>query len=196
MPAPPRRWYKQPVLERNIFSEYSYSGVTDPAVYKSPETAKLLQNYFVGFADLSTKYLELGDMENALRVAHAAFEKSRPDLARRLMFYTILRDGGLGEKIEPMYDAEIKRLPLDDMEASIAVGARFLEYSLNGAAVRIFEKIVESYPRSEFAWKGYAASLYRAERYTEALTALDSLLTIVPGDREAIKLQGMIKDGL
>ena len=185
-----------PVLERNIFNEYSYSGVTDPAVYKSPETAKLLQNYFVGFADLSTIYLELGDTENALRVAQAAFERSRPDLARRLMFYTILRDDGLGEKIEPMYDTEIMRLPLDDMEASIAVGARFLEYSLNGAAVRIFEKIVESYPRSEFAWKGFAASLYRAERYSEALEALDSLLTIVPGDVEALRLRGIIKDGL
>ncbi|MFC1650000.1 DUF2723 domain-containing protein [Candidatus Latescibacterota bacterium] len=53
-------------LKNNIVDKYLYRGITDADVYKSPETAKLVHNYFIAFMDLADAYNELGETENAL----------------------------------------------------------------------------------------------------------------------------------
>ncbi len=45
-------------LERNINERYVYRGITDPTVYKSPETSNLLHNYFIAFVDLCENYMK------------------------------------------------------------------------------------------------------------------------------------------
>lgn len=185
-----------PVLDRNIFTQYLYNGVSDPTVYKSTETINLLRNYFIAFVDLYERYLELGDRVNALRAAHGALELTNPELDRRIMLYSMLNENGFDSEVEQMIETEIELLPLDDLESSSAVGSRFLLYSLDQASVRIFKTLIEHHPRGDMAWKGYAASLYRSERYSEALAALDTLLTIVPGDNEAMQLRKLILDNL
>jgi len=183
-----------PAIERNLSSRYRFTGVTDPRVYKPPETVKLLQNYFVCYKDLCLGYLDLGRTEDAIRAAREGMTRTNPDLDRRIMFYRLLLENGLGDEASRMIGEEAERLPLEDLEASVSVGLRFLEYGMGGPALPVFEKIVEAHPESELAWKAYISALYRAERYDEALSALEKLLKIVPGDVEALRLRDMIKN--
>ncbi|MFC1693366.1 protein O-mannosyl-transferase family [Candidatus Latescibacterota bacterium] len=181
-----------PVLERNIFDVYTYRGVNDPTVYKAPETAKLLGNYFISFIDLCDSYTARGDRVNAVRAARAGMEKCSPDLLRRILLYTIMKESGFTEELEVFIDTEIERLSLYDLEASIAVGANFFHYSLNRAAERMFKKIVEHHPHDVEVWKVYVEVLYQTGKYQEALTSLESLLALAPDDSEAMRLRELI----
>jgi len=191
--APERYHINAIVLDRNVFTTYRYRGVTDPTVYKSPETLKLVHNYYIGFLDLCERYMELGDRENAVRAARGSLERYAPDLDQRILLYTLMGETGLEDELERMIDAETERLQLDNVEESSAVGVRFLlEPSLNRVSVLIFKKLIDRHPRSELAWKGYASALYQSGRYDEALEALDSLLTMDPSNIEAAQLREMI----
>jgi len=179
-------------LEENLYERYRFSGVTDPDVYKSHETKKLLQNYFVGFADLCDRYLQLGEKEKAIRAARAAFENSEPSFGRRVVLYSIMKEGGIEDEVNRMMERELDRLPTDDPVAVVEIGRTFLEYGLNDQAAQVFRRLTGGDPGSVLAWKGLAASLYQAERYDEAARALDRILELSPGDREALRLRDML----
>jgi len=89
-------------LEHNIFDRYRYRGVTDPDVYKSPETVKLLHNYFIAFIELCDVYFDMDDRENALRAARSAYDFSMRDPFRLELLEKILRERGLDDEIHDM----------------------------------------------------------------------------------------------
>jgi len=88
-----------PILRHNIFEKYRYRGITDPEVYKSPETVKLLHNYFIAFVDLFDRYMEMGDKDNALLSAQRAYEFSLQDTLRLEILRQALSERGLDEEI-------------------------------------------------------------------------------------------------
>ncbi len=183
--------------DENIFNLYRYRGVNDPSVYKSHETEKMLINYTIGFVDLCEEYIKLGDRENAVRAARGAMEKCTPDIDRRIVLTSILKNGGLKDEYKRMIDLEIKRLPVDDEESAQAVGTRYLKYSLiepslSEASAQIFKAAIRLYPHSVNPWKGYATALSQSGKYTEALTAVDSILSRDPSDSDAGLLRKLI----
>lgn len=142
------------VLERNLTVTYRYSGIADPTVYKAPETASLLRNYAVGFADLAEACLQEGDTAGVKRAVDAGLEDIAPGLDMRVYYAGALKAAG--------FDSEFDTLMAEDIAGAGGNGG----------------SIVPEY------WKGYIRVLVRGERYEDALSAVDSLLAIAPGDQE------------
>ncbi len=91
------------ILGHNILNRYRYRGITDPDVYKSPETVKLLQNYFIAFVELCDVYLNTGNRENALQAARRAYDFSMRDSVRLKLLENILRKKGLDDEINNIF---------------------------------------------------------------------------------------------
>ena len=91
---------KAPVLEKNIYGIYRYRGITDPGVYKSPETLNILQNYFIAFIELLDRYAEIGNKDDALRAARSAYDFSLQNPERLKLLETVLREKGLAEEMK------------------------------------------------------------------------------------------------
>lgn len=185
-----------PTLEKNIYERYRFTGVTDSTVYKDEETVGLLQNYFVGFADLCIAYMLKGDTENARKAARTALEKTIPDLNRRIILCKMLREGGIPDESDRMVDSEIAKLDFNDVKQTVAVGTRFLEHSANEGALRIFTTLAERHPDDALAMKAYTAALFQSGKYQEASDALDRVLKLVPGDSEALQLKRILSERL
>ncbi|MFC1608350.1 DUF2723 domain-containing protein, partial [Candidatus Latescibacterota bacterium] len=95
------------VLNDNIFNKYYYRSLTDDSIYKPPNTLKLVTNYFIGFAQLSERYLSRGDKENALRAARGAIDNTTHDLSKRLILYKLLLSGQINDELKTFLTEEI-----------------------------------------------------------------------------------------
>jgi tetratricopeptide (TPR) repeat protein len=182
-----------PALERNLFHRYSYRGIADPAVYKSPDTRRHLRNYFVAFARLAEQYLKDGRREDAIRVAREAVKTCNPDPEVRMLLYGILYEHGLGDEMNRMVDEEIGRPSSDEAQRALEEAMRFLEFSMPEVSIRILAPRMERYGTNPDLWRAYIAALYTAGRYRDALAATDRFLAVVPGDPEAVNLRGIIE---
>ncbi len=87
-----------PALEHAVNS-YRYRGITDSEVYKQPDTVKLLQNYFIGFLELSYNYAREGDTERSVKAARTAYEFSLGNPNRLTLLESVLTAAGLGEEV-------------------------------------------------------------------------------------------------
>ena len=94
-------------LDHNLFEVYQYRTLSDENIYKSPNTVKLVTNYFIGFAQLCERYLQIGDEENATRAAWGAVEKTSSDLEKRLLLYKIMFSGNMRDGLRPFLEREI-----------------------------------------------------------------------------------------
>ncbi|MCE5249016.1 DUF2723 domain-containing protein [bacterium] len=183
-------------LDRNIFGRYSYRGVTDPTVYKSPETTRLLYNYVIAFIRLCEKYIELGDRANALRAARGMFEYTSPELDHRILLCSILYRGGFTDEYERLVTEEIRKLPPDDIMTSLRTGIRFIEFNLPGAALMVLNPLTTSHPDNTDVLKGYIMALYQSRDYNEALKATDRLIALLPNDPEPARYREIIMKNL
>ncbi len=95
------------VLNENVFEKYRYHELSDPGVYKPPNTLKLVTNYFIGFAQLAERYAIRGDSENAVRATRGAIEKTPNDLGKRLLLYQILASNNMNDELKEFLDREI-----------------------------------------------------------------------------------------
>ncbi len=191
-PADGRYHIATDVLAENLYENFRFTGLDDPDVYTSPETVKLVRNYFVGFADLCDALLREGRKDEAVRAARSGLRIGNPDFNRRVILYGIMLGGGLEEEVNAMMERELERLPVGDIETAIRWGGRFLEYGLNDQAAMIFRMLIERGPENLLAWKGLAAAQYQAGRYGEADDTLEHILERAPGDQEALRLRQMI----
>ena len=96
-----------PALDENIFRKYQYRSLTDDAIYKPPNTLKLVTNYFIGFAQLCERYVTMGEKENAVRAAHGAIDNTSHDLAKRLILYRIMLAGKITDDLQEFLDEEM-----------------------------------------------------------------------------------------
>ncbi|MFC1509745.1 hypothetical protein ACFL60_08715, partial [Candidatus Omnitrophota bacterium] len=183
-----------PSLERNVFDKYSYEGITDSTLYKSPDTIKLMHNYTLGFVRLCERYLELGESTEAIRAAQAALGMTKSDLDRRILLYSILWRGNLRDECNRLLDKEIDSLPTDNPAPSLHVGMRFLHYSMNDLAASFFETIYERYPENKDIIRGYTLALYRSGSYDEALWMNERLLALSPSDPDALRNRELIRE--
>ncbi len=95
-----------PVLDKNVFEKYHYHALSDPDVYKPPNTLKLVTNYFIGFAQLAERYATLGDKENTVRASWGAIKKTPNDLNKRLLLYQIFISRKFHEELNEFLDWE------------------------------------------------------------------------------------------
>jgi cell division protein FtsW (lipid II flippase) len=180
-----------PALERNLFHVYSYRGIADPKVYKSPDTRRILSNYFVAFARLAEQYLKDGRREDAVRAARAGVDRCDPDPEVRMLLYGILHRYGLMEELNRMVDGEIGRSHAGEPETSVGEAMRFLENSMPDVSIRLLAPLRERYRANPDLQRVYIASLTTAGRYKEALDAADLFLALAHGDTEALGLRGI-----
>ena len=185
-----------PVVEKNLFSLYSFRGIADPSLYKPEDTRKLLHNYFIAFARLSEQYIKDGRKEDAIRVARESLRICAPDSEIRMLLYTILRDRGLTDEFNRMIDEEVKHLPLDNAQESVAAGINFIKFSLPEAAVSILKAVTDRYRNDPDSWRAYTAALFQAGMYKEALDAAGNILRISPGDSQALETRQVIEQKL
>lgn len=61
------------ILSRNLFGIYTYRGVNDRSVYKSPEINGILQNYFISYIELSDNYFKAGNALEGFKSLKAAY---------------------------------------------------------------------------------------------------------------------------
>ncbi|MBN1294679.1 MAG: DUF2723 domain-containing protein [Candidatus Latescibacteria bacterium] len=183
--APPNMYHIDAVaLDRNIFERYTYRGISDPEVYKSPDTVNLMQNYSMAFIRLCEKYIEIGNLDGAVRAADGAMELTIPDLDRRMLLYSTLCHGGLSDECDRFVTREIDSLLLDDRNISVRTGIWFLTFKMYESALKVFERLAERYSEDTDVLKGLISAYYSLENYGEALKVTDRLLTIIPGDVE------------
>jgi len=195
--APPQKYsIDAPALESNIFEKYTYRGVNDTAVYKSPDTEKLMQNYSMAFIRLCEKYIELGEPDNAIRAAGGMMDLTIPDIDRRALLYSTFFRGGLTEECDRLVTQEIENLSLDDLNNSKLTGIWFLTFSMYEPALRVYSLLSERYPENIDVLKGQLTALYRLERYEDALKAADSLLKLIPGDQIIRQSRDLIRSKL
>jgi hypothetical protein len=182
-----------PALERNLFRRYSYRGIADPGVYKSPDTRRLLRNNFVAFARLAEQYLKDGRREDAIRAAREGVKTCSPDPDVRMLLYSILHEHGLGDEMNRMVDEELGLPSRDEAKQAIEEAMRFLEFSMPEVSVRILAPRVERYRTNPDFQRAYIAALYTAGRFHDALAGIARFLETVPGDSEAVALRGIIE---
>jgi len=94
------------VLNENVFEKYQYHELSDPGVYKPPNTLKLVTNYFIGFAQLAERYAARGDSENAVRASWGAIEKTPNDLGKRLLLYQVLATSKMYDELREFLEWE------------------------------------------------------------------------------------------
>lgn len=94
------------VLNENVFEKYRYHELSDPGVYKPPNTLKLVTNYFIGFAQLAERYASRGDSENAIRASIGAIEKTPNDLGKRLLLYQVLASNKMYDELRDFLERE------------------------------------------------------------------------------------------
>ena len=95
------------VLNENVFEKYRYHALSDPGVYKPPNTLKLVTNYFIGFAQLAERYAARGDSENAVRASWGAIQKTPNDLGKRLLIYQVLATNKMYDELRDFLEWEI-----------------------------------------------------------------------------------------
>jgi len=179
-------------LEKNIFERYSYSGIADPDVYKSPETARLIQNYFVGFGELVKQYIISGEKDRALEVAEKALAESSPDLDHRMALYAILQDGGLANQAADYVESELAEIDYASFHNALKSGMTLIQYGFYVSAVDLFKTLTEVHPDNITGLKAYSASLYGAERFNDCLAVIEQILTKAPNDKEALMYKNVI----
>ncbi len=102
-------YYVRPdILSRNLNDIYVYRGVTDPCVYKSPETREILHNYFIGYLDLLISRNERGETDKARSAAAKAFEFTLGDPIRQALLRQVLREQELETSV-PMNTDSLNR---------------------------------------------------------------------------------------
>ncbi len=95
-----------PALDKNVFENYQYHALSDPSVYKPPNTLKLVTNYFIGFAQLADRYATMEDKENAVRASWGAIQKTPNDLDKRLLLYQIFASRKYYKELEEFLEFE------------------------------------------------------------------------------------------
>jgi len=96
-----------PVMHHNIFERYQYRSLDDPAIYKPPNTVKLVTNYFIGFAQLCERYASSGDTENAVKAAWAAIRRTPNDFEKRILLYQVFTSTGMRESLDEFIEWEM-----------------------------------------------------------------------------------------
>jgi len=181
-----------PTLEKNLFSVYKYRGLGDSTVYKPPDTRRILRNYFVAFARLSERYLRDGRTADGIRVAREGIRICNPDPEIRVLLYTIFAELGLRDELFSLVDDEIRRIPPDDTARILETGMRFIGYSMPVLALRMTEPMIAAHTKNPDIWRLHVGALYTAGMYDDAMTAVEGLLSLVPGDPDAMKLRQML----
>jgi hypothetical protein len=93
-------------LDKNLFTVYRYRGIADAEVYKSEETMKMLQNYFIACIELCDTYAGMGEREGALRAARRAYEFALGEPERLDLLRQVLREKGLENEAGDMLKAQ------------------------------------------------------------------------------------------
>ncbi len=179
-------------LEKNINERYRFSAVDDPAVYKSPETRRLLLNYFVGYGELVKQYLVAEEHDKAIETAETALKKHRPDIDHRVALFAILREGGIPEKADSYMQEEIAGINYDSFNTALSTAMTFISYEFYNDAAAVFLELTKRYPNQSIAWKGYSGALFGAGKYQECLDIIDRILEKNPVDREALTYKQII----
>ncbi len=140
-------------LDDNIFKKYQYRLLSNPNVYKPPNTLKLTTNYFIGFAQLADRYAEMGDSENAVRAAWGAIENTPSDLSKRTLLYQIFASKGLASEIDEFIDWEMTRPEFidGDFQYRYDFARQLAERRLYEQAIKIYSTL--DFPSDDFQYR-------------------------------------------
>ncbi|MFC1539835.1 tetratricopeptide repeat protein, partial [Candidatus Latescibacterota bacterium] len=183
-----------PVLDDNIFNKYRYRLLSDPEVYKPPNTLKLTTNYFIGFAQLADRYASMGDLDNAVRAAWGAIENTPIDLSRRYILYRIFAQRNHQDRLTEFIDWEMS-LPEyveGDLEYRYDFAMQLLQLSRNDRALEIFLELSQEQPENQTIWETLVAAYYSVGNLEEALEATDKILELNPADESALQTKKVI----
>ncbi|MFC1489829.1 protein O-mannosyl-transferase family [Candidatus Latescibacterota bacterium] len=182
-------------LDDNIFNNYRYRLLSDPDVYKPPNTLKLTTNYFIGFAQLANSYARMGENEKAVRAAWGGIEKTPNNLSQRFMLYTIFSPRNMQDELGEFIDWEMN-LPEftgGDFQYRYDLGIQILRLSMNDHALRIFQDLSQEQPLNQEIWETLIAVYYSDGKYEEALSATEKIIEINPDDESAIETKKVIE---
>jgi tetratricopeptide (TPR) repeat protein len=181
-------------LDDNVFNKYRYRLLSDPDVYKPPNTLKLTTNYFIGFAQLADRYASMGDTENAVRAAWGAIENTPNDMSRRFLLYQIFAGRKLTDDLQQFIDWEmtLPEFTGGEFQYRYDFALRLLKYSLNDQALGIFNELSREYPLNQSIWETLVAAHYSDGNLEEALKATDKILELNPGDEAATQTKDII----
>ena len=151
------------VLGRNLMEAYRYRGIADERVYKAPETASLLRNYAIAFADLAEARIHGSNPDGVLETVQTALNQLRPTIDMRAYLAGILKAGG--------FDEAFDRMIAEDTAGS----------DVNSGGI------------APLYWKSYIRVLFQSGKYRDALSAAENLIAIAPGDREALAMRSQLE---
>ncbi|HUT63069.1 MAG TPA: DUF2723 domain-containing protein [Anaerolineae bacterium] len=182
------------VMNRNIFEKYKYRSLTDTKVYKSPNTLKLITNYFIGFAQLCERYAAQGDRENTVRAAWAAINKTPNDLDKRLLLYQVFASNQMSDVIDEFIEWELENLNKgpDNYIKRLDFATKLFQVGVLQQAKHILEELISEDPTNIEAWKIYTAVLYSNHEYKQALDAVEKTLELAPDDQSIKEIRNIL----
>ncbi|MFC1485972.1 tetratricopeptide repeat protein, partial [Candidatus Latescibacterota bacterium] len=162
--------------------------------YKPPNTLKLASNYFVGFAQLTERYLALNDPENAVRATWGALTMTSAGLDNRQLIYQIFATRKYIEEISQFMDWEFSRPGvLNGTEGQVA-DRLYLCYLLKqlGEGERASEYIQSEEARIDSrsfeARYAFTVELARTNLYDESYAYLTELSHDYPQSQGTLEL--------
>jgi len=194
MGTPERPLLNVPVLDKNVFEKYQYRLLSNPEVYKPPNTLKLATNYFIGFAQLADRYTSMGEMENAVRATWGAIENTPNDRNRRLLLYRIFALRKFHDELDEFieWETSLPEFINSSFESRYDFGMELWSLSLYDHAINIFKELSTKEPSNIKAWETLVASLYSTGKNEEALEAIDRILDIDPDNESAKQTKNII----
>jgi hypothetical protein len=182
------------MLDRNIFTRYQYHELSDPFVYKPPNTLKLVTNYFVGFIQLTDRYLAMGDTSNAVRTAWGGIHNTPNDIRNRRIIYRLFGSRNYTDQLDPFLEWELAQVDTTSYDARLNYGTMLAEATLYGKSAEYFEKLSADYPNRTEVLEYLIAMAYYNKNYQQALSAADRLVAISPNTAEFKKTRDLLQN--
>ena len=183
-----------PALDKNVFEKYQYHLLSDPDVYKPPNTLKLTTNYFIGFAQLADRYASMGDKENAVRAAWGAIKNTPNDRNKRILLYQIFAVRKFHDELDEFieWETSLPEFINGSFESKYDFAITLLKYSLYDHAINVFKGLSAEEPSNTEILELLLAALYSTGKHEEAIETIDRILNINPDDESAKETKNII----
>ncbi len=174
---------------KHLLNLYQYRGVADPDVHRNRTARNLLANYPAVFLHLAEVLTEDGDRDGAYEVLRFCEERALPPEHWQGF---VLMAAFMHRLERPQETQRLLNIVLDsnriDEETRLGTVAELqMKIGRYGAAIGLYNRMIESNIKVERALFNRAASRERIGDFTGAAADLESLLRLTPGDREVAR---------
>lgn len=180
---------------RNLFDVYHYRGVSDPGVFKDENTTNLITNYQVAFLQLAETLISNGEFDRAYQALKRCEEVAVPpdDWKGYVLMSGLMHQLGRSEDTQRLLRHIGNNDAISDDTRLGAVAEVQMQIGEYEAAIDLYTKMIEQKLNLHLALFNRAVSREKSGKYEGALSDLERLASMVPGDREVAQAIELVK---